>query len=169
MQTTGLMSVCARVSACKRMVSVERTMKWKHPITISLHLSIRTSSMQREHSWVASSLFTITHRSADKWGYGGGGGLCVPLCKKIQGNWKTDMCCITCCNIVCDLWAWYLPCLILNMNCLEKSGHAAQIPHKDRPRETFQLNWVDAASLWDSCLIEHSFSNAHRPFRVPTV
>ena len=132
MQTTGLMSVCVRVSVCKRMVSVEWTMKWKHPITISLHLSIRTSSMQREHSWVASSLFTITHRSADKWGGGGAGGLVCSTLQKDPGKWKTDMCCITCCNILCDLWAWYLPCLILNMNCLEKSGLAAQIPSQRR-------------------------------------
>lgn len=66
MQTAGMASVCVRRCACKCMASVDWTMKWKHPITISLHLSIRTSSMQRAHSWVAPSLFTITHCSSGK-------------------------------------------------------------------------------------------------------
>lgn len=119
MQTTGLMCVCERVNVCKRMVSVEWTMKWKHPITISLHLSIRTSSMQREHSWVASSLFTITHRSADKWG-AEGEKLVRSTLQNIQGIEKqTCSVCMTRCNMLCNLWARYLSCLIVNINCRE--------------------------------------------------
>lgn len=109
MQTTELMSMCV----CKCMVRVEWTMKWKHPITISLHLSIRTSSMRRAHSRVVSSLFTITYQGADKEGAEGATSVWSTVLKSL------GIYCITCCIVICNLWIWYFLTLRVHINSHE--------------------------------------------------